>query len=243
MININKVLQNDKIEEKLSENENSTLVKKTDEIKNEKSEKIGKCTFFNSIRKTTCGKNVSDGGTLCKTHKRYTYRPIGQRNCDSEEDKSLEVKNKNTKNENVKNEKIQNRFDPITDIDIRQNSNVLSAIKTKKKRIVEDIPESSNSKLSLKSTKKGLFGTQLAAYFLIEKTSKKMNIDMTGLTEDLKEDKSEMEELYEMLYDQYGPETCEKILSPVILWSILSGMQISERYIKNKRRTDDQIHN
>ncbi len=92
----------------------------------------------------------------------------------------------------------------------------------------------SESKYSKELAGRCLFGLQLSAYMALETVSQDSSYSMVGLSADLMKQKNEFEELFERMYEEYGPELIDQIIGPISMWAIMSTSQIITRIKSNR---------
>lgn len=84
-----------------------------------------------------------------------------------------------------------------------------------------------------------LFGMQLAVYLNIEMISSFWNVDLKGLPQDLIEQRDIIMSQYNLIYDEYGPETLMEQVGPVYALALMSAGQIGSRYVNNKKKVSE----
>lgn len=83
---------------------------------------------------------------------------------------------------------------------------------------------------------KSLYNLQCATYFMIETgLNSAGKHEMDGLTEKMEVMKDQYLNVFDQMYEEYGPEYIDKVLSPTILWAMLTMQNVGATFIKNKK--------
>lgn len=92
-------------------------------------------------------------------------------------------------------------------------------------------------KFEATSASKNLYNLQFTTYFMIESSLKSAGRnDMDGLTETMENMKEQYLHVFEQVYDEYGNEYIDEVLSPAILWAMLTTQNIGSTYLANKKK-------
>jgi hypothetical protein len=84
---------------------------------------------------------------------------------------------------------------------------------------------------------KNLYNLQFTAYYMIESSLKTANRnDMDGLTASMEAMRDQYLAVFEQVYDEYGNEYLDEVLSPIVLWGMLTTQNMASTYIENKKK-------
>lgn len=102
---------------------------------------------------------------------------------------------------------------------------------------VETVGEEHIRKYEADVAAKNLYNLQFTVYFMIENALQSAGRhDMDGLTGKMEGMKDQYLHVFEQVYEEHGSEFIDEVLSPTILWGILTTQNIATTYIDNKKK-------
>lgn len=82
-----------------------------------------------------------------------------------------------------------------------------------------------------------LYNLQFTTYFIIENALKQAGKnEMDGLTGRMEEMRDQYLAVFEQIYDEKGSEFLDNVLSPTLLWAMLTAQNVGITYIENKKK-------
>ena len=102
---------------------------------------------------------------------------------------------------------------------------------------VKEEPEKVKPRSDPSIASKNLYNLQFTAYYMIESSLKSANrSDMDGLTESMEKMRDQYLHVFEQVYEEYGGDYLDEVLSPLVLWGMLTTQNVASTYIENKKK-------
>lgn len=101
----------------------------------------------------------------------------------------------------------------------------------------EEPNEPSKGRQDPSTASKNLYNLQFTAYYMIESALQSTgNNHMDGLTTTMEDMRDQYLHVFEQVYEEYGSEYLDEVLSPVVLWSMMTTQNVASTFMKNKKK-------